>query len=78
MGIMGHIGTTIGQYLLKVGQEGLEKLRKEALEKGLDFHNLVAATALEKGIDAVTTIERNEAKTLLFGFNYGRRGGPRS
>lgn len=75
---MGHIRQTIGQHLLKIGPEGVEALRKEASEKGLDFHKHVAATALGKSIDEVGTIERNEAKTLLFGHNYGRPGGPLS
>lgn len=50
---------------------GLDALRKEATEKGLDFHKHVAATALGKSIDDVTTVERNEVKTLLFAYNFG-------
>lgn len=53
---------------------GLDALRKEATEKGLDFHKHVAATALGKGLDDVTTVERNEAKTLLFAYTYGSPG----
>jgi hypothetical protein len=68
---MAHIRQTIGRHILKIGVEGLEALQKEATEKAVDFHKHVAATALGKGVDDVTTVERNEAKTLLFAYNFG-------
>lgn len=58
---------------MAIGLKGLDDLQKEAKEKDLDFHKHVAAKALDKPHDEVTPVERNEAKTLLFAYNYGSK-----
>jgi DNA polymerase I-like protein with 3'-5' exonuclease and polymerase domains len=71
---MSHIQSTLAKQLLDIGPDRLEEIRAEAREKGLDSHSFVAAQLLGKDINEVTTIERNEAKTLLFALNYGGMG----
>lgn len=70
---MSHIRALLFQRLLATGEEGVAKIRAEALEKGLDFYSHTVATLFEKPIADVTTIERQEAKGLLFTYTYGTR-----